>query len=940
MRQNVTKLIAWIAAVSMLLSMGGFTVLADQPLIPLEPAQTADGEQPPTAEQLPAEPQETMYKVTFEQPANGKLEVFRQETALVSGAEVAEQSVIRICVTPNEGYVIGQLTINGQAAALVDGTAEYTVTADTIIAAAFEANTAPKLASKTLKTNSVTATTLNLLWTPAEDDHTAAADLQYHVYVSKSNNLSSVEKCEQNGTLIASLTNEDFYSVKNLVPDTTYYFNVVVQDVQGLKTCYTAKSVKTLENAESSVLGVAVFAEKDIAEPGDQVSLYAQVYGENEPSQAVTGTISGKKSDSTSVKVVDSESLNGKTRLILTVGEDETASELTVKVTSAQNKKAAASVIVKIQQPQEDAVTGVTVYPAEKTMQKNTSFVFGAEVAGTGKYDETVVWTVEGAASPGTAIANGKLTVAEDETAATLTVKATSATAAEVFGTATVTLSDDGAAATVTGVELSPTSATVVAGGKVSFKAKVVGENGPSQEVVWALAGNAVAETTIADGILTVAEKETAATLTVTATSVADPEKSASATVTLSMEEGYQLTVKGGDGTVWSAKYAAGTVIPIVAVPPAGYGFNPENENKWITTPEADIACIDNPTEAEAKLTMPYHDLEVKADFVRIYPEEITIRAYDEEGEDRLSSATIRTKGGAIMLKATVLPSNTLQDVTWKSSDTSIATVDADGLVTARKNGEVYITATATDKDPEGNRVTERIKVTVTNQTENNNNNNQSNNNYNNNYTGGGGTQITISSNSDKHTAYMNGYPDRTFRPDANITRAEAAAIAARLSTLYDSSKTYPCNFTDTDSNAWYANVVGFVSAKGIASGDGDGTFRPDDYVTRAEFSAMMAKATGLALRGGTSFADVGEHWAKGYINALAAKGVINGYEDGTFRPDNAVTRAEAAKIANGAAGRTPSESALGTVICPFSDVSRDFWGYYDIMEAAVSYTE
>ena len=941
MKQNGKKFIAWIAAIGMLLSAGGFTVFAGQPLMPLAPAQTSAESQPPAAGQLPSEPQEPMYKVTFEQPENGKLEVLQQETALVSGAEVAGQSIIRIRVTPNDGYITGRVTINGQAAALEEGAAEYTVTADTVIAAAFEANTAPKPGSKILKTNSVTATTLNLLWTAAEDDHTAAAGLRYDIYVSKSDNLSSVENCEQNGTLVASLKNEDFYSVKNLIPATNYYFNVVVQDEQGLKSCYTTKSVKTLKNAESSVLGVAVFAEKTVVEPGGQVSLYAQVYGENEPSQAVTGAVSGNKSDDTSVRVVNSTSFNGKTCLILSVGGDETSSELTVKVTSAQDKKMSASVAIKVQQPQEDIVTGVSVYPAEKTLQKGASFVFGAEVVGTGAYERAVIWTVEGAASPGTVIADGKLTVAADETAEALVVKATSTKSAEVFGTAAVTLSDDGAAATITGVELSPASAVVVAGGKVVFRAEVIGENGPSQDVVWSLTGNAVAETVIENGILTVAEKETADTLTVTATSVGSPDKSAAAIITVSKEEGYQLTVDGGDGTVWTAKYPGGTVIPIVAIPPVGYGFNPANENKWLTTPEADILCIDEPTEAKAHLTMPYHDLVVRADFVHVYPQEITIQAYDEQGEKKLSSAVIRTKGGAILLKATVKPSNTIQDVTWKSSDTTIATIDADGLVTARKNGEVYMTATAADKDPEGNRVTERVKVTVTNQSNSNHNNNNrpSNNNNNNNYTGGG-THITIGSDSDKHTAYMNGYPDGTFQPDANITRAEAAALAARLSPLYDSSKVYPCHFTDTDSNAWYANVIGFVSSKGIASGDGDGTFRPDDFVTRADFSAMMAKATGLALRGGISFADVGEHWAKGYINALAAKGVINGYADGTFRPDNAVTRAEAAKIANGAAGRIPNSNTLGTMVCPFHDVSRDFWGYYDIMEAAVTYTE
>lgn len=935
MKKHRNKIIAYLTAVGLLLSTGGMAVFAEQPLIPLEPAQPAEEVQPPVVEQLPAEPQETMFQVTFSQPENGKLAVSQAGTALVSGAEVADESAIQIAVTPNDGYVAKTVIINGQPAALTNGEAAYTVTADTLIAAAVEENKAPTLSSKTIKTNSVTATTLNLLWTAAEDDHTAAADLQYDVYLSKSNNLSSVEKCEQNGTLIASLTNEDFYSVKNLVPDTDYYFNVVVRDAQGLKSCYTAKSVTTEAEAESSVTGVAVYAQQDNVQPGETISLYAQVYGENQPSQAVTSTVTGNKSKDTKAEVITGESISGQTRIELLVGADETADALTVEVTSAQNKRKSNSVTVQVEQPAADAVTGVTVTPNEKTMKKGESFTFGAQVSGTGNYDRAVEWTVEGAADAATTIADGVLTVAATETAESLTVKAVSAANAEVVGSAAVTISEEAAQATVTDVEVTPANTVVLLGGTAVFTAKVNGENGPSQAVTWEVSGNNDAGTAIANGILTVSGEETATALTVTAKSVEDPEKAGTATVTVSNGEGYLLTVDGGNGTNWEKLLPVGAVIPIVAVPQTGYGFNPDNENKWIVTQEGGLSCITDPTEAETTLTMPNYNLEVKADFVRIYPEEITIRAYDEDGKDELSSASIRTRSGAILLKATVEPDNTMQDVTWESSDTSIATVDANGLVTARKNGSVYITAKAEDKDPDGNRVTERIKVTISNQTTSgttyyyNNNNNG----------GSGGTSISFGSSSGGHNAYMNGYGDGTFRPDENITRAEAAAIAARLSSLYSSDMNYPCSFSDTDENAWYANVVGFAAAKGIVTGYEDGSFRPDDYVTRAEFSAMMAKAINLNLIGGVSFSDVGEHWAKGYINALHAKGAINGYADGTFRPDQAVTRAEAAKIANGAAGRTPNQTVLGNMTCPFTDVSMGFWGYYDIMEAAVSYT-
>ena len=922
MKRQSKKIIAWLTAMGMLFSMGSMAAFADQPLISAEEAQEI------------AEAQPVMYKVTFAQPENGKVEVLQADRALLSGAEAADNTAIRIRVTADNGYIAEGLTINGQPAALANGAAEYMVTADTVIAASVVKNAPPAASSKLIKTNSVTATTLNLLWTAAKDDHTAAADLQYDVYLSNSNTISSVENCEKNGTKIAGLKNKDMYSVKNLAPDTTYYFNVVVRDEQGQASCYTTKSVKTAASAESTVTGVAVYAQRDSVQPGQEISLYAQVYGENEPSQAVTSTVSGNKSKDTKATVVTSESLDGQTRIILTVGADETAEALTVKVTSAQNTKKYQSITIRLQQPTADAVTGVAVTPAAKTMKKGETFAFGALVTGTGSYDRTVVWSVTGAADAATAIAGGVLTVGAEETAETLTVTATSAANGEAVGTATVTLAEDAAQAVVTGVEITPAKTIALPGETAVFAAKVTGENDPGQAVTWEVSGNNDAATAIAGGVLTIAPGETAATLTVTAKAAADPEKTAAAVVTVSNAEGYQLKVDGGNGTNWTRKVPAGAVIPIVAAPQAGYGFNSDSENKWIAVQEGGLSCIADPTKAETTLTMPNHDLEIKADFVRVYPREITILAYDEKGKTKLSSAAIRTRGGAILLKATVSPDTAVQGVTWESGNTSVATVDANGLVTARKNGEVYITAKANDKDPAGNRVTERIKVTVSNQTDSQTkrpNTNTSNG-------GSGGIKFTFGSDTGAHTAYLKGYNDGTFRPDNRITRAEAAAIAARLSAYYDSTASYTCRFDDTNPAAWYASAVGFAAEKGIVMGYGDGTFHPDDYVTRAEFSAMMAKATDMGMYGGGNFSDVGNHWAKGYINALISAGAINGYGDGTFRPDQAVTRAEAAKIANGAAGRVPNQGVLSNMHCPFYDVSVGFWGYYDIMEAAVSY--
>lgn len=189
------------------------------------------------------------------------------------------------------------------------------------------------------------------------------------------------------------------------------------------------------------------------------------------------------------------------------------------------------------------------------------------------------------------------------------------------------------------------------------------------------------------------------------------------------------------------------------------------------------------------------------------------------------------------------------------------------------------------------------------------------------------------------HKAYMNGYPDGTFGPERTITRAEAAQLLYGL--LDDKTGGYSVYFTDVDNGAWYAEAVKVLSSKGIIAGS-NGMFEPDRPVTRAEFAAMAARFAGEDGKGVNVFSDVfADEWYYGAVSCAAQNGWISGYPDGTFRPQNSITRAEAVTIVNKMLGRAPDEYYIYSnryILNRFTDVSEDFWGYYQIIESAVGH--
>ena len=185
----------------------------------------------------------------------------------------------------------------------------------------------------------------------------------------------------------------------------------------------------------------------------------------------------------------------------------------------------------------------------------------------------------------------------------------------------------------------------------------------------------------------------------------------------------------------------------------------------------------------------------------------------------------------------------------------------------------------------------------------------------------------------EKHKAYMFGYKDGTVRPNARVTRAEAAAMVARLMGYSLNNYAKP-GFKDT--NGWYNNVINAVVSNGLMKGYKDGSFKPNKGITRAEFAELI-KNIDKANIASVPFSDVNGHWAMQAIAQAYANGRISGYNDGTFRPNALITRAEAARILNSVFNRKVDQlgyhEAHGTMKF-FTDLSASEWYYNDIIEA------
>lgn len=195
--------------------------------------------------------------------------------------------------------------------------------------------------------------------------------------------------------------------------------------------------------------------------------------------------------------------------------------------------------------------------------------------------------------------------------------------------------------------------------------------------------------------------------------------------------------------------------------------------------------------------------------------------------------------------------------------------------------------------------------------------------------------------NGDDHFAYVIGYEDGTVRPASNISRAEVATIFFRLldPEIRDENLTDENMFADVSKGVWYNQAISTMTALGIVNGRTDMTFEPDAPITRAEFAAICARFDTNKRDGDSNFTDIFGHWAEAEIERAATLGWINGYEDGTFRPDAEITRAEAMTLINRVLQRLPETADdLLDDMTTWPDCQPNAWYYLAVQEATNSH--
>ena len=215
---------------------------------------------------------------------------------------------------------------------------------------------------------------------------------------------------------------------------------------------------------------------------------------------------------------------------------------------------------------------------------------------------------------------------------------------------------------------------------------------------------------------------------------------------------------------------------------------------------------------------------------------------------------------------------------------------------------------------------------------------------------GGGGRKPTVTIpddvptglNGDDHFAYIVGYPNGNVEPNGNITRAEVATIFFRLLTeeVRTANSTQSNSLSDVTRGQWFNHAVSTLSSMGIVKGHNDGTFAPNAPITRAEFAAIAARFDDKNRDTSSKFTDIASHWAKNEIGIAANKGWINGYPDGTFRPNQYITRAEAMTLVNRVLNRLPENSSdlLDSMIKWPDNSDASAWYYLAVQEATNSH--
>ena len=208
-------------------------------------------------------------------------------------------------------------------------------------------------------------------------------------------------------------------------------------------------------------------------------------------------------------------------------------------------------------------------------------------------------------------------------------------------------------------------------------------------------------------------------------------------------------------------------------------------------------------------------------------------------------------------------------------------------------------------------------------------------------YAGWEATGVPDKLNGDDHFAYVVGYSDSTVRPNANISRAEVATIFFRLlkEEVRDGNLTAENTFADVTDGQWHNKAISTMAKLGVVKGRNAEAFDPDAPITRAEFATICARFDKTQISTSSNFTDISGHWAEKYIERAATLGWIAGYSDGTFRPSNYITRAEAMTMINRVLCRVPeTESDLLPGMITWPDNQPGTWYYLAVQEATNSH--
>ncbi|QOX63376.1 S-layer homology domain-containing protein [Anoxybacterium hadale] len=321
-------------------------------------------------------------------------------------------------------------------------------------------------------------------------------------------------------------------------------------------------------------------------------------------------------------------------------------------------------------------------------------------------------------------------------------------------------------------------------------------------------------------------------------------------------------------------------------------------------------------------VTKPGYKSVTGSAMIRINPREITITA---NSKSKRYDGTPLTDSGYSVTKGTVAAGDNIISVTVIGTQTSRGTSDNIAKDAVIMDGETNVTSNYDILYAKGTlNVTRRSS--------------------------GGGDKDNTTTITDEevpggpllnmvdHYAYIQGYPDETVRPQGNITREEVAAVFFRLldPTYRETIRTTEEDYSDVAESRWSVKHIGTLSNGQVLTGYADGSFRPGAFMTKAELATVASRFDALSEPGDVKFSDVSGHWAEKYILSAAAKGWVKGYEDGTFKPDQYITRAEFVTLVNNVLERSVQEENILPDAIQFKDLQKGKW-YYEAMQEAIN---